>query len=230
MPRIDRDWVDPILFVDGNSVDGTIEWIHRHDYELVLQTRTGIRGAYQDALPFIRGDLVITFSPDGNSVPELIPELLEKLNQGFDMVVVSRYLGDAISLDDNVLSSVGNWLFTKTINVLYRANYTDTMCIYRGYRTQLLTDLELLNDRWYGSLERILGITGLGCEPLISTRVARAKLSIGEIQGDEPTRIDGHSRVFPNVFIKIKWGLALYMQILLDRFRWDHLTSHTKEQ
>ena len=146
------------------------------------------------------------------------------------MVVVSRYLDGAKSLDDDALSSFGNWLFTKTINVLYGANYTDAMGIYRGYRTQLLADLGLLDDRWYGWLERILGITGLGCEPLISTRVARAKLSIGEIQGDEPTRIDGHSQVFPNVFIKIKWGLALYMQILLDRFRWDHLTSHTKEQ
>ena len=222
MPRIDRDWVDQILFVDGNSVDGTIEWIRQHDYELVVQTKPGIRGAYQDAFPFIRGDVVITFSPDGNSVPELIPELVEKLNQAFDMVVVSRYLYGAKSQDDDALSSFGNWLFTKTINVLYGANYTDAMGIYRGYRTQLLADLELLDDRWYGWLERILGITGLGCEPLISTRVARAKLRIGEIQGDEPGRLDGESRVFPTVFIKIKWALAYYVQILIDRFRWDY--------
>ena len=229
MPRIDRDWVEQILFVDGNSVDGTIEWIRQHDYELVLQTRPGIRGAYQDAFPCIRGDFVITFSPDGNSVPELIPELVAKLSQGCDMVVVSRYLDGAKSLDDDALSGFGNWLFTKTINVLYGANYTDAMGIYRGYRTQLLADLELLDDRWYSSLERMLGITGLGCEPLISTRVARAKLSIGEIQGDEPGRLDGRSRVFPNIFIKMKCGLALYVQILVDRFRWDHLTLHTTE-
>ncbi|MBH75362.1 MAG: histidinol phosphate phosphatase [Dehalococcoidia bacterium] len=220
MPRINRDWVDQILFVDGNSVDGTIDWIQQHDYELVLQTRPGIRGAYQDAFPLIRGDLVITFSPDGNSVPELIPKLVEKLSQGFDMVVVSRYLEDAKSLDDDALSSFGNWLFTKTINVFYGAKYTDAMGIYRGYRTQLLADLGLLDDRWYRSLERILGISGLGCEPLISTRVARAALRIGEVQGDEPGRIDGQSRVFPTLYIKVKWAIAYYLQILLDRFRW----------
>lgn len=220
MPRIDPNWVDQILFVDGNSTDGTIEWINRHEYELIIQKAPGIRRAYQDALESIKGDIVITFSPDGNSIPELIPNLITKISAGFDMVIVSRYLDGSKSFDDDLLSYLGNKFFTKSINFLYGSHYTDAMVIYRGYRTNLLKELEITNDRWYLLVEKIFGAKGLGCEPLISTRAARRKLRVGEIKGEEPGRISGTSRVFPNLFVKIRWAFAYYCQILADRFRW----------
>ena len=79
MPRIKREWVDQIIFVDGHSTDGTIEFIKEHDYTLVLQNKPGVRNAYMEALDIIEGDVVITFSPDGNCIPEIIPVLIEKI-------------------------------------------------------------------------------------------------------------------------------------------------------
>ena len=35
-----------------------------------------------EVLSLIEGDVVITFSPDGNSVPELIPALIAKMKGG----------------------------------------------------------------------------------------------------------------------------------------------------
>ena len=61
------------------------------------QRRPGIRQGYNEVLPLIEGDVVLTFSPDGNSVPELIPDLVAKINEGYDMVIASRYLGPARS-------------------------------------------------------------------------------------------------------------------------------------
>jgi hypothetical protein len=66
-------------------------------------------------LPYIEGDVVITFSPDGNSIAELIPELVNKMKEGYDMVIVSRYLNEAKSEDDDIITAFGNWLFTKTV-------------------------------------------------------------------------------------------------------------------
>src|SRR3990167_4197605 len=79
LPRISKEWFDQILVIDGGSTDGTVEWARKQGYEVYVQKKKGFRHAYCEALPFVHGDIIITFSPDGNSVPELIPCLIEKI-------------------------------------------------------------------------------------------------------------------------------------------------------
>src|SRR3954468_11146796 len=75
MPLARREWVDQILILDGGSTDGTVEWARANGYEVHVQTEPGIRQGYAEALPLVRGDAIVTFSPDGNSLPELLPQL-----------------------------------------------------------------------------------------------------------------------------------------------------------
>ena len=89
-----------------------------------------------EALPLIRGDVVLTFSPDGNSLPHLIPAIIAKMAQGYDMVIASRYLAPAKSADDDILTAFGNWFFTKTVNFLHGGKYTDAMVIFRAFRKE----------------------------------------------------------------------------------------------
>lgn len=220
MPRIDRDWVDQIIVVDGNSTDGSIEWAESQGYSVYVQKQRGFRQAYQEVWPLIESDAVITFSPDGNSIPELIPKLVSKMNEGYDMVIVSRYLGAAKSEDDTLISRIGNWFFTKSINFLHGGKYTDVMGIYRGYDAGLVEYLQLNQDVWYRTPEWIFRAKGLSWEPLLSVRAARAGLAITEIAGDEPRRIDGKSRVFPNIFVQTQWGAFYYFQVLRDAILW----------
>ncbi len=219
MPRISREWVQQILVVDGQSSDGTAEWARDNGYEVYVQKEPGFRAAYAEAWPMIRGDYVITFSPDGNSIPEKIQELVRKLDEGDDMVIVSRYLNDAESQDDTVLSAFGNWVFTKTINVLNGGQYTDAMGIFRAYDTRLKDKLELDKAALYRMPEKICGVTKLSWEPLLSGRAARARLRVSEIEGSEPPRIDGKSRVFPSLWVQVRWGAAYYLQIVVDSTR-----------
>lgn len=71
MPRIKKDWYDQLLIVDGNSTDGTLEYCKEKGYPFIVQKKKGIRNAFLEALPYVKGDVIITFSPDGNSLADL---------------------------------------------------------------------------------------------------------------------------------------------------------------
>lgn len=214
MPQIDRSWVDQIIILDGGSTDGTVEWAREHGYFVYVQKNPGIRNAYMEVLPYVEGDVIITFSPDGNSISGLIPPLIDKMREGFDMVIVSRYLGSAKSEDDDLLTGFGNWLFTRTVNLLFRSQYTDVMVMYRAYKKQLIHDLELDGDKAYRTPEKLFK-TRISWEPMLSARAAIRKLKIGEIPGDEPPRIGGERKL--QIW---RWGAAYYFQFLRDFLFW----------
>jgi glycosyltransferase involved in cell wall biosynthesis len=214
MPRIRREWVDQIIILDGGSTDGTVEWARDNGYEVHLQSEPGIRHAYREVLPKVRGDVIVTFSPDGNSIPELLPRLVEKIDEGYDMVIASRYKPPAKSTDDDLITAFGNWLFTRTVNLLHGGRYTDAMVIYRAYRTRLIRELELDLDRWYRTPEWLFR-TRISWEPLLSARAARRRLKVTEIPGDEPPRLGGQRKLRV-----LQWGAAYYFQFLRDFFFW----------
>ena len=214
MPRIRNEWCDQIIIVDGGSADGTIEWAKEHGYSVYIQRQPGFRQAYVESLPLVEGDVVITFSPDGNSIPELIPELIQKMKEGYDMVIVSRYLAEAKSEDDDPITAFGNWLFTRTVNLLHGGHYTDAMVIYRAYKKRIIYDLELEKEEGYTTAEKLFK-TRISWEPLLSVRAAKRKLKVTEIPGDEPPRIGGERK------LKIlRWGAAYYFQFIREIFFW----------
>ena len=214
MPKVKREWVDQILVVDGNSKDKTVEVAREMGYDVVLQKTPGIRGAYMDALPMIKGDVVLTFSPDGNSIPELIPECINKMKDGYDMVIVSRYAQGAKSYDDDAVTGFGNKLFTTSINLFHRAKYTDAMVIYRAYKVSLIKELDLDKDESFETEERLFN-TKISWEPLLSIRAAKRKLKVVDIPGDEPAREGGERKLQV-----LKWGAAYMFEVLREIFVW----------
>ena len=212
LPRIPPGLVDQLLVVDGGSTDGTIEWAREHGYTVLVQSKPGIRFAYLEALPLIEGDVVVSISPDGNCDPDVLPRLLAKMREGYDMVIGSRYLDGATSEDDDYVTAFGNWLFTRTVNLLYGSRYTDVMVIYRAYRRSLIYELGLDREDSYTLPERLFG-TIISWEPLMSIRAAKYRKRIGEVAAGEPPRIGGERKLQI-----LRWGAAYYFQIWKERF------------
>ena len=204
MPQIQRNWVDEILIVDGGN-DGTYEYAVEHGYRVLKQKSKGLVGAYREGVAAAIGEAILAFSPDGNSLPALIPQLVAKLHEGgYDMVVASRYLPGAKSEDDDAVTAFGNWMFTKMINVAFSAKYTDTLCMLRIWKR----DLYYLSENIF--VERS------GLEPVFCIKAAKLKLKVGELAGDEPARIAGIRKNSP-----LLNGAAILFTIILELFSID---------
>jgi glycosyltransferase involved in cell wall biosynthesis len=210
MPRIKKEWVDEIIIVDGGSTDGTLEYAKEQGYATYVQKKKGIRHAYIEGIPLVKTDYIISFSPDGNSVPEAIPDLIKKIEEGNDMVIASRYLDHAKSHDDDFITRFGNWLFTKLINVFHGSNYTDALVIYRIYKKSLFYELKMDTEKSY-NMEKWF-FTTMGIEPLLSIRCAKYKKKYTEIPEDEPERIGGERKLQI-----IRWGATYLIQIIKER-------------
>jgi len=214
LPHIDRSWYDQLIVVDGGSTDGTIQWCLEHGYEVYVQRRKGIRFAYLEVLDKIVGDIVVTLSPDGNCDPAWIPALVNRVKDGHDLVIGSRYKGDATSQDDDLITGFGNWLFTRTVNLLHGGRYSDCMVIYRAFRRSIIYRLDLHKEESYVLPERLFG-TIISWEPLMSVRAAKARLPVDEIPVGEPPRIGGQRKL--QLF---RWGAAYYFQFWHELFFW----------
>lgn len=212
-PQLPRHLFTQTLLIDGGSTDGTQDFARGLGIEVYEQKRPGLRNAYIEALPLVRGDVVICFSPDGNSLSERLAPLLAKMAEGHDMVIVSRYLENAKSDDDDLVTAFGNWLFTSLINFVHGSKYTDAMVMYRAIRKDIFFRLDLNLESTYWP-ERYFR-THICLMPILSIRAAKARLRVAEIPGDEPKRIGGQRKLQV-----IRWGAAYLAQIVAEKFYW----------
>lgn len=204
MPRIKPEWYDQLIIVDGGSNDGTIEYARQQGYFIFIQEERGAGSAFLEAVAKATGDIVIVFSPDGNSLPEKLPELVAKMRQGYDIVIVSRYLDGAKSYDDDRVTAFGNWFFTTLFRVLFRVPITDCLVMYRGYRRNIVKKLRIETPQ-----------VSWGSQ--ILARAARKNMRIGEIPGDEPPRIGGVRKMSP-----LKNGTSELLMIIKEFFNRDY--------
>lgn len=183
IPLIKLDLFNNIIFVDGGSTDGSIEWLKENNFNVVHQKNKGLGNAYLEGLRITKDDFIITFSPDGNSDPSRLKEMVDVINLNEpDILICSRYLDWAKSDDDNLLTGFGNWIFTKTFNILYKQKITDYLVLYRAFKRSIVYELNVdeLSIAWQSQL---------------ICRAAKADKNIIEIPGTEPKRIGGETKV-----------------------------------
>lgn len=127
---IPKDRVDEVLVADGGSTDGTVELVTRLGYRIVTQTEKGFGAAVDNGFKQAKGDIVVVLNADGSQNPKDIPNLVDKINQGYDLVLASRYLPGGGSEEDTFLHHIGNKFFTFLCNALYQVGVSDVLYFF----------------------------------------------------------------------------------------------------
>lgn len=134
---------------------------------------------------------------------------------GLHLLVAPAASGAVFEVDstlDAVDAIPGDGVCASAVCIVSRyapGHYTDAMVIYRGWKREIFTRLDL--DRDESCRTEKLFATMMGIEPLLSVRAARRKLRICEIPGDEPARIGGVRKLQV-----IPWGGAYMAQGFLE--------------
>lgn len=142
-----------ILVADDNSPDGTADVVRNlmkkwKNVELNSGTKQGLGAAYVRAMDYaiknMHADVLLGMDGDLSHDPKKIPIFLEKIDEGYDMVVGARYIkGGSIpsnwGIHRKIFSVVGN-LTVRT--VLMRFWHHDWTGGYRAIKKEIFLDLK----------------------------------------------------------------------------------------
>lgn len=142
-----------IVAVDDGSQDGTVELLKqlaqdRADLRVVLLRRNyGQTAAMAAGFNHARAKTIVTLDGDLQNDPQDIPMLLDKLQEGYDVVSGWRKHRQDKALTRRLPSKIANWLIGHVTGV----SLHDYGCSLKAYRAELVADMNL-----YGELHRFL--------------------------------------------------------------------------
>lgn len=181
-----------IVCVDDGSTDGSFAALTQHaaaDPRLVcieLRRNFGQSAAMQAGLDAAQGQVVVTMDADLQNDPRDIPRLLEKLNEGYDLVAGWRVGRKDNFLNRRLPSMIANRLISSATNVRLH----DYGCTIKAMRSDLARELKL-----YGEMHRFI--------PALASLVGA---KVYELEVNHRARRHGYS----------KYGLGRTLRVVLD--------------
>ena len=187
-----RDLDYEVIFVDDGSRDGSFESLrdlaHQDPRIVVIRFRRnfGQTAAFAAGFHHARGDVVVTMDADRQNDPADIPAMLDKLEEGYDVVNGWRVKRKDPLLLRKLPSRLANLLIARASGVRLR----DRGCSLRAFRAPVLHELHL-----YGEMHRF-----------IPEMVNFAGFSMAEVPVSHRSRVAGQS----------KYGLSRTFRVILD--------------
>lgn len=181
-----------IIIVDDGSKDSSFSLLKnlaREDQRLrVVRFRRnfGQTAAFAAGFDHARGDVVITMDADLQNDPRDVPKLMEKIDEGYDIVSGWRKDRQDRFLDRKLPSMIANRLISNVTDVQLH----DYGCSLKAYRRDVLKDVRL-----YGELHRFI--------PALASQVGG---SVTEVP------VNHYARQFG----KSKYGISRTIRVVLD--------------
>ncbi len=133
-----------VIVVDNRSTDGSARIAAEHGATVVREERPGYGSAYLAGFTYARGDYVVMADADGTYPLRELTPFVERLAEGDDLVVGSRFDGTIHGEAMPWLNRhVGNPILTGLLNVLFGVEVSDAHCGMRAVRRGALETLDL---------------------------------------------------------------------------------------
>jgi glycosyltransferase involved in cell wall biosynthesis len=142
-----------LIFIDDGSTDGSfsiLDNICRKDGRVRvvrLRTNFGQTAALSAGFKYSRGAIIVPLDADGQNDPADICKLIDKLDEGYDIVSGWRRKRHDNILTRTIPSRVANWLIAKITGVKLH----DFGCTLKAYRAESLKEIKL-----YGEMHRFI--------------------------------------------------------------------------
>ncbi|MBI4450646.1 glycosyltransferase family 2 protein [Candidatus Woesearchaeota archaeon] len=176
-------WKSEILVANDGSTDGTAAVAkaagasvvsHGRNYGLGETFNTEIKECLRR-----KADVIVHIDADGQYLPEEIPRLVEKVEEGYDLVLGSRFLGHIESMP--WLKRFGNKAFSRVISNIIRQRITDGQTGFRAFTAAVARNVQIHSGHTY-TQEQIL-------------RAAKQKYRVTEVPVYFAKRSKGKSRL-----------------------------------
>ncbi|MFT4682047.1 MAG: glycosyltransferase involved in cell wall biosynthesis [Granulosicoccus sp.] len=186
------DLVSEIIVADNNSKDRTSEVAKDHGAKVVFQPKPGYGNACLKAMSVVaeqpvKPEIIVFLDGDHSDFPEELPLLIKPIvEDGMDMVIGSRNLGESEPGSMTPQQIFGNWLATFLLKLIYGYRFTD-LGPFRAIKYASLLKLKM-EDRNYGwTVEMQIKAAKLNmktCEVPVSyrNRIGQSKVS-GTLKG-----------------------------------------------
>jgi glycosyltransferase involved in cell wall biosynthesis len=197
-----------VIFVDDGSTDGSMGVLARlHDEStnvvvVHLRRNFGKAAALKAGFLEARGETVVTIDADLQDDPAEIPQLLAKLDEGFDLVS-----GWKVRRNDPFPRRLFSRVFNWTTGAISGVRLHDVNCGLKAYRAEVLQDMRL-----YGELHRFIPV-------LASYQGFR----VAEVSVNHRARRHGSSRYGPERYLRGFFDLLSVTFMGRYRYRPLHL-------
>ena len=144
-----------VLFINDGSTDNSEEDIRSisknySNMKLInLRRNYGQTAAMQAGFDYSKGDIVVPMDGDLQNDPKDIPILIDKINEGYDVVSGWRKNRSDKKITRILPSKIANGLISK-ISGLHLHDYG---CTLKAYRKEIINDIKL-----YGEMHRFIPI------------------------------------------------------------------------
>lgn len=190
LAKLDRSY--EVLLVDDGSTDRTWsllqQCVQRYRCMRAIRFRRnfGQTAAMSAGFHESLGDVIVTMDADLQNDPEDIPKLLERIEQGYDVVSGWRKDRQDPFINRRLPSIIANWLISRITGVYLH----DYGCTLKAYRRDIIRDVHL-----YGEMHRFV--------PALANWVGG---SIDEVVVGHHPRRHGQS----------KYGISRTFRVILD--------------
>ncbi len=140
------------IIVDDGSTDGSwekLKAIHALDSRFRmfrLGRNFGQTPAMTAGFAHAAGDIIVTLDADLQNDPEDIPKLLDKMNDGFDIISGWRK-----NRQDTLSRRFSSWIANHIIGAISGTRLHDTGCTLKAYKSDVIKNLGL-----YGEMHRFI--------------------------------------------------------------------------